>query len=198
MTTQPLRKAKFLLAETDPVRLPDAEAEVVVVGRSNVGKSSALCALCDNANLARVSKTPGRTRGINVFEIAKGRWLVDMPGYGFAVGPKRERDYWPKMIGSYLDNRPSLKLVLVLIDGERGIGPMDLSLLTWIKDKKAACRLVGTKSDKLGASRQFEFRKRMAAAIGLAPDEIHWISSKKGYGMQALRDDVIMALGLNA
>jgi ribosome biogenesis GTP-binding protein YsxC/EngB len=128
---EPLRQTKFLIAETDPMRVYPAQAEVALVGRSNVGKSSTLCALCDNKTLARVSKMPGRTRGINVFEAVKGRWIVDLPGYGFAMGPQKEREYWPKMIGNYLSGRKSMALVLVLVDGELGIGT---------KNKQPYCR----------------------------------------------------------
>ncbi len=191
-----LRQTRFLLEETDAVRLPESLAEVAVVGRSNVGKSSTLCALCENKGLARVSKTPGRTRGINVFEAAKGKWLVDLPGYGYADAPKREREYWPKMIGNYLGGRPNMKMIFVLVDAELGIGPADMSMLHWLKDQKTPCRVVGTKVDRMGGSRQWEYRKKMAASIGLNPEEIHWTSSKKGYGVKELRNEVIEALGL--
>lgn len=196
MSSQSLRPTRFLLEETDAIRLPEAVSEVAVVGRSNVGKSSVLCALCDNQKLARVSKTPGRTRGITVFEVQKGRWLVDLPGYGFAKAPERERDYWPKMIGDYLSGRPTVKLVLFLVDGEIGLQPIDLSMLHWLKDQNPECRIVGTKTDRLGGSRQFDYRKKLAASIGLGPSEIHWTSSKKGYGVEDLRAEVVAALGI--
>src|ERR1700759_4769637 len=109
-----LRNAHFLMAETAHDRLPLSEAEVSFIGRSNVGKSSLICAITQNSKLARVSKTPGLTRGINIFETKPGRWLVDLPGYGYAVGSERQRDYWPEMIGRYLAERAAMKRVYVL------------------------------------------------------------------------------------
>jgi len=193
----PLRQTRFKIAETDPLRVPHALAEVAFVGRSNVGKSSTICALCDNHKLAQVSKKPGRTRGINVYEVAHQRWLVDLPGYGFAHGPKKEHDYWPKMIGNYLSGRSSLRMVFVLLDSEIGLGPIDLSMLNWIREKNLPCCIVGTKVDRLGASRQWEYRKRLADSMGLDARDIHWISSKKGYGIKELRQEVMLALGLS-
>jgi GTP-binding protein len=88
-----LNKTTYWRSETSADRLPEAMAEVTFVGRSNAGKSSLICALCENSQLARISKRPGRTRAINIFEATRGRWLVDLPGYGFAEGPERERNY---------------------------------------------------------------------------------------------------------
>ena len=93
-----LHQATYLLTEADPNRLTRAVAEVAFVGRSNVGKSSLLNALCGQKGLARVSQTPGRTRTINVFAVKPERWLVDLPGYGFAVGPDAEKRKWKEMI----------------------------------------------------------------------------------------------------
>ena len=87
----PFEKVTFLLSETEAKRLPEIGGEAAFVGRSNVGKSSLLNALC-RKDLARVSNTPGRTRTINVFTAGKDRWLVDLPGYGFAKGKREERD----------------------------------------------------------------------------------------------------------
>src|SRR6185369_16248007 len=100
----------------------------------NVGKSSLLNALCRKP-LARVSNTPGRTRTINVFVIGADRWLVDLPGYGFATGPAEEREGWAAMIEGYLQGRPSLKMIFVLIDGKVGPTKLDLQTLKWLEEK---------------------------------------------------------------
>ena len=89
-----------------------------------------------------------------------------------------------------------MALVLVLVDGELGVGPTDLSMINWLREKKVNARIVGTKVDRMGPSRQLEYRTRMAGALGLLPQEVHWVSAKKGYGIKALRDEVISALGL--
>ena len=95
MAAQPLDNVRYLLSETDPGRLGPCLAEVAFVGRSNVGKSTLLNSIC-RRSLASVSSTPGRTRAINVFLAGHDRWLVDLPGYGFASGPREERDSWAR------------------------------------------------------------------------------------------------------
>src|SRR4051794_18353285 len=124
---------EYLLTEVDPARVPLCVAEAAFVGRSNVGKSSLLNALCGGRkNLARVSQTPGRTRTINVFA-AGDLWLVDLPGYGYAVGPESERKAWRGMIEGYLTSRVSLRCVYALVDAEVGPTALDLQLLEWME-----------------------------------------------------------------
>lgn len=190
----PFLNTRFLMSETDYRRLPPSEAEVTFVGRSNAGKSSLICALCENFKLARVSKTPGRTRELNVFEVQRGRWLVDVPGFGYAAAGKRERDYWPTMIGSYIRNRPQLATVFVLVDAELGFTDLDLSLLTWLSEQKVNCRVVGCKVDRLSHGRQIEQRRKIANTIALEPEDIFWVSAKKGYGINELRKEVAASL----
>ena len=196
MKKEPLHSARFILAETAQERLPVSEAEVAFVGRSNVGKSSLLCGITNNWKLARVSRTPGATRGINVYEVKPGRWIVDLPGYGYAVGPARERNYWPEMIGRYLSERPMMKRVYVLIDAEVGAGDTDLSLVHWMNQKNIPYRLVGTKIDKIGRQRHAAHRERIGAFLGSNPDEVFWVSAKEGYGLPFLPTDIISELGL--
>jgi GTP-binding protein len=126
-----LDDVKFLLSETDPKRLGACAAEVAFVGRSNVGKSTLLNAVC-RKDLAKVSSTPGRTRTINVFLAGKDKWLVDLPGYGFALGPEAERAAWGAMIEGYLSGRASLKMIFVLIDAKVGPTKLDLQMVKWV------------------------------------------------------------------
>lgn len=192
----PLRSAKFFMSETNQARLPASLAEVTFIGRSNVGKSSLICALCDNRSLARVSKTPGRTREINVFETTKGRWLVDLPGYGYSAGPEKEREYWSKMIGHYLTARPTMKMAYVLLDAERGVGPIDFSILQWLAENNVPHKLVGTKTDRVGGSRLKEYRERIARTMNVETADVHWVSAKKDIGVKPLRDEIIQLLGV--
>ena len=193
---EPLHGARFLLAETAHERLPVPEREVAFIGRSNVGKSSLICALTDNWKLARVSKTPGQTRAINVYEARRDRWMVDLPGYGYAVGPARQRHYWPEMIGRYLSERATLARVYVVLDAETGPGDIDLSMLSWLAEKNIPHRAVGAKTDKVGGSRLGHRRAQIAAEIGRPAEELFFLSAKSGLGVPALRQDVIAALGL--
>lgn len=191
-----LLNTRFLMAETDARRLPEAEAEVTFVGRSNVGKSSLICGLCEDKKLARVSKTPGRTRGLNIFEVRRGRWIVDLPGYGFADAPERQREYWPQMIGGYLTLRPNLKMIYVLIEAERGLMPIDISLIEWLNKGKTPFRIIGTKVDKLNHTQQIAGRAKLSESLTLPPDKIFWVSAQKTYGMKELRAAVASALNL--
>jgi GTP-binding protein len=192
----PLRQTRFLLSETDHRRLPACDAEVVFVGRSNVGKSSLINALCDHAQLARVSRTPGRTRGINVFEAKPGRWLIDLPGYGFAVGALREREYWQTMISSYLRDRTTVSAVYLLIDAKIGPTALDVEMATWLARVGREMRFVATKADQVKPSIRNARRREVSFALGVHEDEVAWVSSTKKAGLDPLRAMIAAELGL--
>ncbi len=193
---EPLHGARFLMAETAHDRLPVGDAEVAFIGRSNVGKSSLLCAITNNWKLARVSKTPGATRAINVFEVKPGRWIVDLPGYGYAVGPKRARDYWPEMIGRYLTERAVMKRVYVLVDTEIGAGKIDTELVKWLIEKHVPYKIVATKADKLGRQHHGTQRERIATALGGVPSDVLLVSTQTKQNIDLLKKDVVAELGL--
>jgi GTP-binding protein len=151
----PLR-LRFVASAT----LPDASAEVAVVGRSNVGKSSLVNALANQRQLARVSNTPGRTQLINVFAEAGGGHLIDLPGYGFAKVPGRVRRDWPEMIEGYLLEREQLVMVFVLVDGAIGPTPLDQQMLAWLRAEGVPHTVVATKLDKVKSSKR-PSRKRV-------------------------------------
>src|SRR5246500_4269136 len=113
--------AQFLISAAAPAQFPpDAGAEVAFAGRSNSGKSSAINAITQRRGLARTSKTPGRTRLLNFFELAPLRRLVDLPGYGYASGPQAERRSWRPLIDA-LQERASLRGLFLIVDARRGI-----------------------------------------------------------------------------
>lgn len=183
---EPLGAVKFLLSETDPSRLAPCAAEVTFVGRSNVGKSTLLNALC-RKTLARVSNTPGRTRTINVFEDGPQRWIVDLPGYGYASGPEEERETWQAMIEGYLTGREGLRMIFVLVDAKVGPTKLDLQMLHWLESARLPWRVVATKTDQVKASLSAARRREAAHAMGLAPEDIAWVSAEKGLGIKELR-----------
>ncbi len=125
------QKARFLISAAAPAQFPpDVGAEVAFVGRSNSGKSSAINAIAQRRGLARTSKTPGRTRLLNFFELAPLKRLVDLPGYGYANVPEVERRAWLPLIDA-LRTRASLKGLFVIVDSRRGLTPADEGLLEW-------------------------------------------------------------------
>lgn len=187
---QPLSDARFLKSASDVRQLGTCFAEVAFVGRSNVGKSSLLNALALQGKLARTSKTPGRTRLINVFLTGPDRWIVDLPGYGYAAGPKAEKATWGDMIEGYLAGRPSLRMVYVLVDAEVGPTKLDLQMFEWLRMEDLPFRIVGTKADKVKPSRSLAQRRDVAKLLGLMPNDIAWVSSDKGTGIQELRREV--------
>jgi len=151
----PIAGARFLLSCAKLSQLPDdTRPEVAFVGRSNAGKSSALNALCGQKALARVSKTPGRTQLINLFEAAQGR-IADLPGYGYAKVPKDISRDWGKLIGAYLERRENLRGLVLIMDVRHPLTPFDLQMIEWAVSRQVACHILLTKADKLsfGASK---------------------------------------------
>jgi GTP-binding protein len=193
---QPLKDARFLTSAASVKQLGVCRAEVAFVGRSNVGKSSLLNALCHQKGLAKTSKTPGRTRLINVFVTGPDRWIVDLPGYGFATGPAKEREGWQAMIEGYLTGRRSLRMVYVLVDAEVGPTRLDLQMVDWLRNADLPYRIVATKADRVKPSRQMAQRKEVAGALGLQSGDVAWASSEKGTGIPDLRMEIAAILDL--
>jgi GTP-binding protein len=151
----PAYLADFVVSAVDRSQFPAPLAfEVAVLGRSNSGKSSLLNRWLGRKALARVSKTPGRTRLVNFFKVAFRKdspsfYAVDLPGYGFAAAPKAQIAGWEKMVGAYLTARRGERLALLLMDVRRDPQAEEINLGHWLGDLGLAYRLVATKSDKL-------------------------------------------------
>jgi GTP-binding protein len=154
-TTIHLSKATFTISAPDIRKLPeDTGIEVAFAGRSNAGKSSALNTLTNQKSLARISKTPGRTQLINVFEIAENKRLIDLPGYGFAKVPLEMKKKWQKALGEYLEKRESLKGLVVLMDIRHPLKDLDMDLIHWAVDSELPVLALLTKCDKLSQGKR--------------------------------------------
>jgi GTP-binding protein len=129
---------------------PDSGMEVAFAGRSNAGKSSALNALCQQKSLARTSKTPGRTQLLNFFAIDEERRLVDLPGYGFAKVSEKVKQQWQQSLADYLENRKSLRGVILLVDVRHPMKEFDRQMLEWGTQIGLPVHILLTKADKLG------------------------------------------------
>jgi GTP-binding protein len=127
----------------------DSLAEVAFAGRSNAGKSSAINTLCNHKRLAFVSKMPGRTQHLNFFRVEEGRFLVDLPGYGFARAPKDQKHVWQALIGGYLARRPQLAGLVLIMDSRHPLTELDRSLLEWFRPSGKPVHVLLSKSDKL-------------------------------------------------
>ena len=198
----------FLLSAPQLKYLPEPIApELAFAGRSNVGKSSLINALCGRNSLARTSNTPGRTQELNFFDVAGAGNVpegaaplfrfVDMPGYGYAKAPKDMVRAWRHLINDYLRGRAVLKRVLVLIDSRHGLKEVDNDLLNMLDEAAVSYRIVLTKADKIKASELAEVATRTADAVRKRPaahPEIIVTSSEKGMGIPELRAAVIEAI----
>ncbi|MEZ5322383.1 MAG: ribosome biogenesis GTP-binding protein YihA/YsxC [Microthrixaceae bacterium] len=191
MSGVPPLPLRFVTSASDVSTLPESEGEMAFVGRSNVGKSSLVNALANRRQLARVSKTPGRTQLINLFSLHDGHTLVDLPGYGYAAAPKTERRRWGPMTERYLLERSSLRCVGVLVDGEIGPTPLDTAVLDWLRDVELGFRVIATKFDKVKASKRPKRRRDLAAGCGLLESDVTWVSASTGVNIELLRGRII-------
>ena len=175
-------QARFLLSAAAPAQFPaDSGAEVAFAGRSNAGKSSAINAILGRQALARTSKTPGRTRLINFFELSAGRRLVDLPGYGYASAPESDRRAWPRLLEA-LRQRSSLQGLFVIVDARRGITEGDRALLEWAGHRQRTHVLL-SKTDKL--SRTDVRRAFLAATTGVGEEvSVQLFSAHAGVGVE--------------
>jgi GTP-binding protein len=193
VSSRPLQ-LRFVASATRTGQLPDSDAEVAFVGRSNVGKSSLINSLANQRQLARVSNTPGRTQLINIFRHDGGGTVVDLPGYGYAKVPGHVRKDWPEMIEGYLLDREPLVMVFVLVDGAIGPTSLDVTMLAWLRDNDVPHTVVATKMDKVKSSKKRTRRRDLAEACMLDVGDIVWVSSAKDVNVDQLRDLVVIHL----
>jgi len=188
--TVKLKDTSFFISTTDPQKLPQSISEVAFVGRSNVGKSSIINAVCNQKNLARTSNTPGRTRAINVFTPSNGRWIVDLPGYGFAKVSDEEKDSWKQMIEGYITGRKNLKVLYILIDGL--VGPMDLDIVMveWIKSLNIKFKIIVNKTDRISNLNLEKLKSDIADSLQISKDLIYCVSAKTKAGIGNITGDV--------
>lgn len=156
--SQKFVKSVFKLSELPEHRLP----EVVLCGRSNVGKSSFINSLFNRKDLAKVSSTPGKTRSINFYDIDGKFYLADLPGYGYAKTSKQEREYWAKLIGSFLGQSKYTRLALHFIDSRHEPTKLDIYLNKLLCIHKISYLILLSKADKLTQSEKSAAKKKLS------------------------------------
>ncbi len=169
---------------------PDDRIEVCFAGRSNVGKSSLINALVGQKNLARSSNTPGRTQEINFFALGTERFLVDLPGYGFARAPVAVVDKWQRLMKSYLSGRANLRRIFLLIDARHGPKSVDNEIMSLLDTCAVTFQVVLTKVDKIKDKERQTVIENTAAALAKHPaafPEMILTSSEKKQGLETLR-----------
>lgn len=158
--------ASFHLTVASLRDLPaDSLAEVAFAGRSNAGKSSAINTLCNHKRLAFVSKLPGRTQHLNFFRVETGRFLVDLPGYGYARAPKAQQQDWQALIGGYLADRPQLAGLVLIMDCRHPLTGLDRSLLEWFRPAGKPVHVLLSKADKLARGAALQTLRRVRAEL---------------------------------
>jgi GTP-binding protein len=196
-------KSATKVAEAPTPDLP----EICFVGRSNVGKSSVLNTLTARKQLARVSKTPGRTRLLNFFRIdladhprpprrTASIRLCDLPGYGFAKAPKDEKRLWGAMIEAYLHERPSLVAVVMLVDAEVGPQPKDFEMLEFLSNANRSIIVVATKADRLARTRRGAALDKIAKELEVPRGSVLAYSSHEPIGREELWRTICAAAGI--
>ncbi|MDH5430224.1 MAG: ribosome biogenesis GTP-binding protein YihA/YsxC [Nitrospirota bacterium] len=159
--------------------------EVAIVGRSNVGKSSAINCLVNHKGLAKVGKTPGKTQTINFFHIQTNGspfMLVDLPGYGFAKVPDRVQQQWAPLIEAFFQSRKNLRGVIMLVDSRR-VQDSDRDMLAWVSQLQLPIMLVATKADKVPRGKRQGAIRELQEGLGV-DHEPTFLSAYTGEGKQ--------------
>ncbi|MFA5182142.1 MAG: ribosome biogenesis GTP-binding protein YihA/YsxC [Syntrophales bacterium] len=161
--------AQFVKTATLPIHYPDPLGpEVAFAGRSNVGKSSLINVLTNRNNLAKASRTPGRTQAVNFFMINDQLSFVDLPGYGFAKVPEQIRMSWGPMVETYLKERNNLRLLLLIMDVRRDVRDDDRNFLMWMEENQLPWQLVLTKADKLSKNQAMGRQRIIEEQAGIS------------------------------
>lgn len=163
----------------------DAQREIAFAGRSNAGKSSAINTLANHTRLAFVSKTPGRTQHLNYFQIATGKYLVDLPGYGFAKAPEEIRAQWEGLLAPYLRYREALMGLVLIMDSRHPLTELDWQMLNWFAQTGKPVHILLSKADKLTRQEQARTMSEVKAALAKISDRcsVQMFSSLKKTGI---------------
>lgn len=163
-------QAEFVVSAMSPRDFPrEGLPEIVLAGRSNVGKSSLVNRLVGRRNLARTSSTPGKTQSINFYRLNGSFFLVDLPGYGYAKASREASRQWGRLIEQYFQDRPCIVLVIHLVDARIPPTRRDLDLAVWIDRHRLRRALVATKVDKLSGNQRVRQLEAISRALGDLP-----------------------------
>jgi GTP-binding protein len=182
---------QFLLSVHSLSQLPEPSLpEIAFAGRSNVGKSSLMNTLVGRKNLVKVSGRPGKTQGLNFFEVTGKVYLVDLPGYGYAKVAKGMQDNWQSLITGYLESRKTLCCVVVILDLRHEAKEYDTQLIGWLRERNIPFLPVYTKVDKLSGNERVKNARILDAGHAIDPGQRILFSALTGQG----KDELVRAL----
>lgn len=194
------KQAVFIKSAPSITDAPDLQGspEVLMLGRSNVGKSSLINALVSRKGLAKTSNTPGKTRLMNYFWIDEKIALVDLPGYGYAKVSKSQQQQWQKEFERYMREREEIKLTLLLVDGRHGPQPSDIQMYDWLMANDLPVKIILTKLDKVKKAQRAKQIKLTVSELEINPDDVLPFSTEENiqnggvFKLQQLLKDALL------
>jgi len=182
-----IKSSEFTVSAVSPKQYPeDGLPQIVLVGKSNVGKSSFINTMLNRKKLARTSSEPGKTRLINFYKANNEFYFVDLPGYGYAKASGQEIIGWQSLIEPYLINNPNLKLVCALVDSRIEPTENDKIMINFLNYYRIPFVVVATKCDKFAKSKIKPALNKLANSLKLGVKNVYGISSSNGYGKEEL------------
>ncbi len=196
-----LKNTHFLQSAHNIQQLPNSVAEVAFAGRSNAGKSTAINKITNQTGLAKVSKTPGRTQLLNFFQVTDKKFLVDLPGYGFAKVPAKLQIHWLNTMRTYLETRPALKGIILLMDIRHPLTDLDIDFISLLADFNLSTHIVLTKADKLNRSPALQQQQKVISTLKnfnfTNIPSVQLLSSLKNIGVTELENKILDLLDIN-
>ena len=184
-------KVQFLLSAHAIKQLPPADLpEIAFAGRSNVGKSSLINKLVNRTSLVKTSSKPGKTQSLNYFLVDEAVRFVDLPGYGFAKVSHETRRSWQGLITEYIETRPNLACVVVIIDLRHPLKELDRGLIDWLQYQNKVVVPVYTKADKLTRNNQNKNAAMLDAGLTITAGQRILFSAQTGQGREALQERI--------
>jgi GTP-binding protein len=191
-----IKTATYELTAFKPEHYPKHDLpEIALVGRSNVGKSSLINVLVNRKNLAKQSSTPGKTRGLNFYNIDHRLYFVDLPGYGYAKVSKGDKEFWGRMIETYLNTREQLRLIIMMVDIRHRPTVDDQTMYHWLIGENKPNLVVAAKLDKITRSQAPKRLKDIRETLGLNEDALVSFSARTKQGREEIWNRIREIIG---